>query len=209
MIDSPFRKILPRYTTPLIQLYQKLGLTPNHVTVAGFILSLGASLAIAQGQSWQALALWWLGRLFDGTDGIYARATGQQSDFGGYLDITLDMASYGSMILGFALFHPSYGIYWSAILFLYVLCITTALAFGALQEKIGKNEVQNRSLHLASGLAEGGETGVAYSLFVIAPNFLDILLPLWIAVLAITVISRTLLAWDTLTENAEVSDADS
>jgi phosphatidylglycerophosphate synthase len=141
-----------------------------------------------------ALCLWWVGRLLDGTDGIYARATGQSSDFGGYLDIVCDMAAYGAMILGFALWQPQHGFLWAIILFLYILCITSALALGAIQERHSLGAADNRTLRLASGLAEGGETGVAYSLMLLLPQFIESLAIVWIGVLITTVLARSWLA---------------
>lgn len=207
VIDGPFRRLLPRYTEPLLSLYQKIGLTPNHVTVAGFVCAAGSASLASQGWLLSALALWWVGRLLDGTDGIYARSRGQQTDFGGYLDIVLDMASYGIMVLGLAWYKPELSFLWMLILFLYILCITTALSLGALTAKNGSSESDNRSLTLAAGLAEGGETGMAYSLFLLFPSWMGVLVQVWIAVLITTVVARSLLAWTLLSKVHEDSRA--
>jgi phosphatidylglycerophosphate synthase len=205
MIDGPFRQILPRYVRPLLDLYEWLGLRPNHVTIAGFAFALAAAFGTSQGLTVLPLGLWWLGRLLDGTDGIYARASNQTSDFGGYLDIMLDMASYSVMILGFAYHSPQLNFYWLIILFLYVLCITSALSMGALTERSGLGPSDNRSLTLAAGLAEGGETGAAYTLFLLFPSWIPVLVPVWIAILATTVIARSTLAWQLLGSTKESS----
>lgn len=196
MIDAPFRAVLPRYVEPLLEWYESRGFTPNQLTVAGFAVACVAAFFVGVGWSWVALLLWWLSRLLDGTDGIYARRTRQVTDFGGYLDIVLDMASYGVMILGFACARPELTFGWAAILFLYVLCITSALAFGNLEEKrgVGSSARDDRSLRLGAGLAEGGETGIAYTLFLLFPEALHVLVPIWIAVLGFTVVARSLLA---------------
>jgi phosphatidylglycerophosphate synthase len=194
LIDQPFRQILPRFSKPLIGFYAALRLSPNHITIGGLVLALGAAAATAQGWPMLAFCLWWVGRLLDGTDGIYARATGQSSDFGGYLDIVCDMAAYGAMILGFALWQPQHGFLWAIILFLYILCITSALALGAIQERRSLGAADNRTLRLASGLAEGGETGIAYSLMLLLPQFIESLAIVWIGVLVTTVLARSWLA---------------
>jgi len=49
-------------------------------------------------------------------------------------------------------------------------------------------------MRIAVGLAEGGETGIAYSLFLLLPQYLSITTWLWIAVLAITILARLNLA---------------
>lgn len=202
MIDAPFRRLLPRFTRRLIAVYTRVGLTPNHITIAGFALAVGAAVCVACGQYALAVAVWWLSRLADGTDGIYARETGRVTDLGGFLDIVLDMAGYGAMVLGFAVSRPDLAMLWHAILFLYILCITGALALGGIERTKGLGAVDNRTLRLAAGLAEGGETGIAYSLFLLFPAYLGPLACLWIAILALTVITRILLAYKMLNSGA-------
>ncbi len=81
-----------------------------------------------------------------------------------------------------------------AMLFLYVLCITSALALGAQEERLARPARDDRGLRLGAGLAEGGETGIAYSLFLLFPGWLPVTTAVWIAVLALTVVLRSLLA---------------
>lgn len=195
MIDDAFRRHLPRYTGFLVSVYQRLGLTPNAVSVAGCGLGLLAALGVAMDWPLVAIALWWLGRLLDGTDGIYARAIGQTSAFGAYLDILVDMLAYTVMILAFAALHPEFITHWLLIALLYVLCITSALALGEQERRVGLEPRDERGLRVAAGLAEGGETGIAYTLFLLFPEFLPWLASIWIALLATTVVARTMLAW--------------
>lgn len=194
MIDNAFRALVPRFAGPLLALYTRMGWTPNHVTVLGFAIALLASLAVASGHEWVALGLWWVSRLADGTDGLFARRTGRETDFGAYLDIVLDMAAYGSMVLGFAYAWPAFGAQWLATVFFYVLCIASALALGMEEAKRNLPPRDNRGLRLGAGLAEGGETGIAYSVFLLFPEHLAITTWIWVAILATTVVARTALA---------------
>ncbi|MEM9175953.1 MAG: CDP-alcohol phosphatidyltransferase family protein [Myxococcota bacterium] len=194
MIDNAFRSLVPRFAGPLLALYARLGWTPDHVSVAGFVLALCAAAAVATGHPWLALALWWISRLADGTDGVYARASGRESDFGAYLDIVLDMAAYGAMVVAFGIARPEFQPQWTAMLFLYVLCIASALALGMQEAKRALPPRDDRGLRLGAGLAEGGETGIAYSLFLLFPNHLGVTTWIWVGVLATTVLARTLLA---------------
>ena len=195
MIDNVFRNHLPRFAGPLLSFYTRLGWTPNHVSVLGLAIALLASAAVAFDFWWVAFVLWWVSRLADGTDGIFARATGQESDFGAYLDVVLDMVAYGAMVLGFAVAAPAVQPQWMAMLFLYILCIASALALGAQEAKRALAPRDDRGLRLGAGLAEGGETGIAYSVFLIFPNHLSITTTVWVVILAVTVLARTALAW--------------
>jgi phosphatidylglycerophosphate synthase len=194
MIDGYARNLLPGLTGGLISFYRRLGVTPNQLTVLGCAIALVAALLVSAGHAWSAVVVWWLGRLVDGTDGILARATGRVSAFGGYLDITLDMAAYSVMVLGFYFWQPQFAPLWMITLILYILAITSALSLGALERARGVDG-DNRSLKLAAGLAEGGETGISYTLMLLLPQFISVLLPLWILVLAATFAARTVLAW--------------
>ena len=198
MIDNAFRAVLPRFTGPLLWLYRSLGLTPNGVTMLGFGLALAAAACIAQGWSLAAIVVWWLGRLADGSDGIYARATGRESGFGSYLDILLDMAAYSVVVLALDFVHPELHAHWMLVLLLYVLCITSALALGMQEVARELPPRDDRGLRLGAGLAEGGETGLAYTLVLLFPEQLPVLCTGWIVVLAATVVARTALAWRTL-----------
>ena len=194
MIDAPFRAHLPRFVKPLIWIYQKLGLTPNAITLMALALAGGAAALCAIGSLWWALAFWWFGRLLDGTDGIYARETGQATPFGAYLDIVADMGAYSIMIVGFAVFRPELSLHWLLIVLLYVLCITSALAFGAMEVSLKVPVSDNRGLRLGAGLAEGGETGIAYTVFLLFPEHLSWTTKIWIGILVVTVVSRSLIA---------------
>ncbi len=195
MIDDAFRAVLPRFAGPLLALYTRMGWTPNQLSVIGFSIALTASLAVATGHTWVAFALWWVSRLVDGTDGVFARHSGRATDFGAYLDVVLDMAAYGAMVLAFAWLHPDLLAAWMAMLFLYVLCIASALALGAQEAKRSLPARDERGLRLGAGLAEGGETGIAYSAFLLWPEALALTTTLWVVVLALTIVARTLLAW--------------
>src|SRR5690606_30816893 len=94
MIDNTFRKWLPSLTTSLISVYSRTGITPNRISLLSLAFAFVAAVLCVTDYLWAAAVVWWIGRLLDGTDGIYARASGQESDFGAYLDIVCDMASY-------------------------------------------------------------------------------------------------------------------
>lgn len=194
MIDNHVRTILPRFSQGLLRLYHRFGLTPNQLSLIGLGFACIAAGFVALGWNLAALFVWWLGRVVDGTDGIYARETGQATAFGAYLDIVCDMAAYGVMILGFAYQHPDQEFVWLTIIFLYVLCITSALALGAAEDELDLESRDDRGLRLGAGLAEGGETGIAYSLFLVFPSAVGWLSLVWVVVLVTTVVARSLLA---------------
>jgi CDP-diacylglycerol---glycerol-3-phosphate 3-phosphatidyltransferase len=81
----------------------RLGLTPNALTILGFIGTVGAAVAAA-GQQWTlAGVLVLVFGIFDMFDGALARATGKASKFGAFLDSTLDRTGENLVLVGVAI----------------------------------------------------------------------------------------------------------
>ena len=189
MIDQPFKKRLEAWARPLIKFLVNRSVHPDVLTWLGFFISSLSFILTIQDRPILGLIFWWSGRIFDGLDGLLARATGKQSLRGGFLDINLDMASYSLVAVGFMLQTQEYLI-WALILMGYVLCITSALSLGEIEETR-----DNRTLRLSSGLAEAGETGLFYSLMWLLPNQGNIWCAVWLGVMTITIVSRFLRAY--------------
>ena len=199
MFDDRFRARFAPLLTPIAHALARLGVTPNHVTLATFVLAIGAAVSIANGYTHAGLALWIVSRLGDGLDGAIARVAGLKTPFGGYLDITLDMAGYSAMVLGFAALHPALGLAWAAVLAGYVIAITTTLALSgaadAMARQVGRGD---RTFQFTPGVTEAGETNVMYALWVMLPQYIEVLVWIWVAALAATGLQRSYLAWRAL-----------
>lgn len=87
---------------PAVRVLVRAGIRANHLTVAGFGLSLAAGLLFFWGRPrWAALALLAAG-LCDLLDGQVARRTGGETRFGAFLDSTLDRLGEAAVLLGLA-----------------------------------------------------------------------------------------------------------
>lgn len=78
---------------PVLAPLRRLGVRPDHITVAAFIVSLAAAGVIAAGRLIPGLALMALGQVLDGLDGSMARLYDLGSPAGARLDTQLDRAS--------------------------------------------------------------------------------------------------------------------
>jgi CDP-diacylglycerol--glycerol-3-phosphate 3-phosphatidyltransferase len=85
---------------PLVRLAQRLGITPNGVTVIGFVVVAVAAGMVAYGHLLGGAAILVAGSLLDAVDGALARATGGTTAFGGFLDSTLDRAAEAILYAG-------------------------------------------------------------------------------------------------------------
>ena len=199
MLDEPVRSRFTPLVRPAARRLAGWGVTANHVTVASFVVAIAGAGVLAFGHPFVGLALWLLSRIGDGLDGVVAREGHSSSPFGGYLDITLDMAAYAGMILGFAALHPDHMFAWLAVLTGYIVVITTTLALSD-SARAANHQVSatNRTFQFTVGLTEAGETNVMYMLWVLFPQAIGWLVWVWVAALAVTCVQRTMLAWKVL-----------
>jgi phosphatidylglycerophosphate synthase len=199
MFDERVRTMLPRAVKPVTRLLVRAGVSPNLMSVLAFGTALAAVVLVAVGVPWAGICLWLLSRVGDGMDGILARETGCSTAFGGYLDLTLDMAAYSLMVIAFALVYPELGVVWSVILLGYALAITTTLAVSNAAAAAGRRVSDtNRTFQFTTGMAEAGETTVMYVLWVVFPGWLSWLAWLWVVMICITVAQRSWLAYRAL-----------
>lgn len=173
MFDRILRPVKDRLIAPIAG---SLGtrVHPTAVTVAAAAIGIAAAVMAWQGRYGWALALWVANRLADGLDGAIARATGRQSDYGGYLDMLLDVVVYGAIPVGLALGRASAPLFVAvmALLAVFYLNITSWLYLSALLEKGADRETSARgstSIPMPSGVVEGTETIVAYALMLLWP----------------------------------------
>ena len=102
MLTNVARAWGARFIQPIARLLTRWGLTPNAVTVLGFLLSAAVALVLATGRLTLAGLLLIATLAFDAVDGTMARTQGTTSRFGAFLDSTLDrwteLFLYGALV---------------------------------------------------------------------------------------------------------------
>jgi CDP-diacylglycerol--glycerol-3-phosphate 3-phosphatidyltransferase len=93
---------LRRGFTPILSALRRLNVTPNQVTVAGTILNLGAAVLIVFDHLIFAGVVFLLAGCCDMLDGSLARMQQKSTQFGAFLDSTLDRVSEGAVLAGVA-----------------------------------------------------------------------------------------------------------
>jgi CDP-diacylglycerol--glycerol-3-phosphate 3-phosphatidyltransferase len=100
LVSPALRQRVRDLATPVATALGRLGLTPNALTVIGFLGTCVAGYAASQG-AWLAAGLLVLAfGIFDLFDGALARATGAVTTFGAFLDSTLDRAGEAVVYAG-------------------------------------------------------------------------------------------------------------
>ena len=169
MFDPPLRRLLARPLDSAAAGLERFGVRPLAVTAIGLLLGLGSAAAAAAALWSVALVLWLASRLADGLDGPLARRRGA-TGAGGFADICADVIVYGTTVIGVAV--GAGGSRWPYLLVLlgYYANGTAFLAFSSIAEKTGTQRDDGRSLSFLGGLAEGTETFVVHSAWLIFPS---------------------------------------
>jgi len=201
MLDSSARRLLERPLARVAQALDRPWITPDRLTIAGLVVGLASAAAAAAQLWWVALLLWLLSRAADGVDGPLARRrradqtpSPAAGEAGGFLDITADFVVYGSTVVGVAIGAAAgYGAPWwpfLLVLLAYYLNGTAFLAFSSIAERTGRRIDDGRSLSFLGGLAEGTETIVVHSLWLLFPAVAWQIAWVWAVVVGVSAIQR-------------------
>jgi phosphatidylglycerophosphate synthase len=197
MLDARLRPLIDPTLNRIGRALAGLGIGANTVTLLGMAIGLAAGFAIAHGQVLTGLVLIIANRLLDGLDGAVARAT-RLTDFGGYLDIVADFVFYVAIPAGFAFAAEANRLPAVLLLGSFALTGTSFLAFATMAAKRGLETTAHgrKSFFYNTGLAEGTETIAAFVLMCLWPSHFGVIAIVFAAACVLTVIQRSLAAWD-------------
>ncbi len=174
---------------------------PNVVSLVAMVIGVVAAGAIWQGAYGAGLALWLLNRVLDGMDGLIARVHNKQSDFGGYLDLLLDFVVYLTVPIAFVAAAPTALNFWalSALLAVYVLnTVSWAVLSSLIEKRNGADGGRLTSVEMPTGLIEGAETIIFYTLFCLLPGYVAYLFSAMALLVLVTIGQRVVWAWENL-----------
>jgi CDP-diacylglycerol--glycerol-3-phosphate 3-phosphatidyltransferase len=102
MLDGQFRSTVDKTVKPIGHSLKRAGVTADHVTLAGLVLSALTAVAVAAGQLRVGLLLVVLTGLCDTLDGAVAKAAGTSSTRGAFFDSVADRVSDALLLGGVA-----------------------------------------------------------------------------------------------------------
>lgn len=105
MFSDIARKYSRSFLEPLARFISTTGVSPNLITITGFILMVGVAFVLAQGHFLLGGILITGVAIFDAVDGTLARMMGRTSRFGAFLDSTLDRFSEAVIFLGLFVYY--------------------------------------------------------------------------------------------------------
>jgi CDP-diacylglycerol--glycerol-3-phosphate 3-phosphatidyltransferase len=99
-----YKETLRLLLYPLVRVLSVMQVKPNTLTTVGWTLSVGAAALFGLGYVRIAGAVMLLAGLFDALDGAVARESNRMSDFGAFLDSTMDRLSESAVFVGVIFF---------------------------------------------------------------------------------------------------------
>ena len=109
MISNLGRKLFAEPLNRLVPLLQATGVSPNGLTVIGFLLTAVSALLLAIGWFFTGGLLLIIAAIFDMLDGGLARATGQSTKFGAFFDSSIDRYSESVLLVALIYYYSSIG----------------------------------------------------------------------------------------------------
>jgi CDP-diacylglycerol--glycerol-3-phosphate 3-phosphatidyltransferase len=104
MLTSWARNYFKGFLQAVAGIFQRLGISPNQLTLAGLLLQAGVAAVIALGYLPLAGILLIFSAVFDAFDGALARMTGRTSRFGAFFDSTLDRYAEAVVLFGLLIY---------------------------------------------------------------------------------------------------------
>jgi len=174
MIDKALRVLKESLLAPVATRFLH-SVHPTTLTMLAFSTGVAASVAIWQQAYGLGVGLWVGNRMLDGLDGTVARVHHKQSELGGYLDLVVDTAIYALIPSALVLSAPSPA-GWLSLVFLLTSFYTNAVSWmylAAVLEKRGfgaQAQGEVTTITMPSGLVEGAETVLFFTLFLVFPS---------------------------------------
>lgn len=185
MIDTKLRGIAQPLFDKVSGIFVKLKIQPDRITIAALIFGLMAGGFVVLDLRLLAFVFLWISGLLDVLDGSVARLCGKSSKRGAYMDLVFDRMVEASIILGFYFLLPENALVYLLFFITVLFNFTTFIVAGALFDNDGE-----KSMHYDVGIAERTETFIVFSLMMIFPSYLVIILGIFDVIIFITGVIR-------------------
>jgi CDP-diacylglycerol--glycerol-3-phosphate 3-phosphatidyltransferase len=189
MFDGKFRAPIDRAVKPIGHVLRKTGLSPDHLTIIGLVVAVGAAVAIGFGHLRWGLVLVVLAALPDLFDGALAKASNSSSQRGAYFDSVVDRVTDAMLFGGVAWYLASNDSPHMAVLPFAVMALSSVISYQ-------RAKAESLGLDARGGLMERAERIIALCLGLLFPGVL--LIPmLWVMLVltAITAVQRFVKVW--------------
>ena len=188
MFDGKFRAPVDKAVKPLGDLLRRTKLTPDHLTIAGLVLGVGAAFAIGSGRLLLGLVLVILAALPDLLDGALAKASDSASQRGAFFDSTVDRITDAVLLGGVAWYLASEESPHMSLLPLAVMAMSSLISYQ-------RAKAESLGLDAKGGLMERAERVVLLCVGLLIEPLLVPVLWIMLVLTAITAGQRFVKVW--------------
>ena len=188
MFDGKFRAPVDKAVKPLGNGLRRTGLTPDHLTVLGLLVAIGAAVAIGSGWLRLGLLLVVLAALPDLLDGALAKASGSSSQRGAFFDSVIDRFADALLFGGVAWYFAVGDQPRLAMLPFSVMALSSVISYM-------RAKAESLGLDAKGGLMERAERIIALCLGLLFEPLLVPILWITLALTAITAVQRFVKVW--------------
>ena len=188
MFDGKFRAPVDKAVRPLGAALRRTGLTPDHLTVLGLLVGVGAAVAIGSGRLKLGLVLVILAALPDLLDGALAKATQSASQRGAFFDSTIDRITDALLLGGIAWYFASTESPHMALLPFAVASVSSLISYQ-------RAKAESLGIDAKGGLMERAERIIAICIGLLFEPLLIPILWIMLALTSVTAIQRFIKVW--------------
>ncbi len=188
MFDGTFRKPVDKAVKPIGNALRRTGLTPDHLTVVGLLVGIGAAVAIGAGNLTLGLILVILAALPDLFDGALAKASDTASQRGAFFDSTVDRVTDAFLLGGIAWYLADTESAHMAMLPFAVMAVSSIISYE-------RAKAESLGIEAKGGLMERAERIIAICVGLLVPVLLVPILWLMLALTSITAVQRFVKVW--------------
>ena len=188
MFDGHLRSSVDKAVKPLGDGSRRTRMTPDHLTIAGMVIAIGAAVAIGAGHLPLGLLLVILAALPDLLDGALAKASNTSSQRGAFFDSVVDRVTDALLFGGVAWYFTNEHSPKTALLPLAVSAVSSVISYE-------RAKAESLGLSAKGGLMERAERIILLCLGLLFPVLLLPIMWIMLALTAVTAVQRFVKVW--------------
>jgi CDP-diacylglycerol--glycerol-3-phosphate 3-phosphatidyltransferase len=188
VFDGKFRTPIDRAVKPIGAALRRTRMTPDHLTIAGLVVGVGAAVAIGAGYLQLGLLLVVLAALPDLLDGALAKASDAASQRGAFFDSTVDRVTDAVLLGGVAWYLASNESAHLTLLPFAIMALSSLISYQ-------RAKAESLGLDAKGGLMERAERVVLLCVGLLFEPLLVPVLWLMLVLTAITAVQRFVKVW--------------
>lgn len=188
MFDGHLRSSVDKAVKPLGDGLRRTRMTPDHLTIAGMVIAIGAALAIGAGYLPLGLLLVILAALPDLLDGALAKASNTSSQRGAFFDSVVDRVTDALLFGGVAWYFTNEHSPKIALLPLAVSAVSSVISYE-------RAKAESLGLSAKGGIMERAERIILLCLGLLFPVLLLPIMWIMLILTSVTAVQRFVKVW--------------